>query len=215
MTDLFSLWRDDRVPVVLRSTDTSPFGRKVRMAAEILGLAHRIERQTADTLDAGDTLRHQNPLGKMPCLLVGGEAIFDSAVILDLLDAVAGGGRLVPRAGTDRFRALTRARLADGVTDAALLMVYEGRFREEGAPRGERWLAHQRGKIERALATFETSPPPADRPDLVAITLAAALGYLDWRKPVPWRGDHPRLAGWLEDFSDATPAFRQTERSYA
>ncbi|UMA64914.1 glutathione S-transferase N-terminal domain-containing protein [Roseivivax marinus] len=215
MTDLHDLWHDPGTRVVLRSTETSPFGRKVRMAAEILGLAGRIERQAADTLDTSDTLRAQNPLGKMPCLLIGEEAVFDSAVILELLDAVAGGGRLAPRAGLARFRVLTRARLADGIADAALLMVYEGRFRQEGAPVGERWLAHQRGKVERGLSVFETSPPPAERADLVSITLSAALGYLDWREPVAWRPGHPRLARWLDDFAAATPAFEHTARSVA
>lgn len=213
MRDLLEIWYREDVPIVVRSTVTSPFGRKVWMAADVLGLAERIDRVDADTRDETDSLRQQNPLGKMPCLLIGEEAIYDSSVIIELLDAVAGGGRLIPRAGMDRFLALTRVRLADGIADAGLLMVYEDRFREEGAPVAKRWLAHQRGKVTRALASFEADPPDADRLDAVSISLGAALGYLDWRKPVEWRADHPRLTLWLAAFDDATTTFFRTERT--
>src|SRR5699024_5445726 len=104
---------------------------------------------------------------------------------------------------------LSRAVLADGITDAGLLMVYEGRFREP-ATFSERWLKHQRGKIARALATFEKAPPPSDRTDIVSISLTCALGYLDWRKPVAWRDDHPRLVGWLAAYGEYEPAVART-----
>ena len=118
-------------PMVLRTTLTSPFGRKARMAAAVLDLSAMIEVVPADTLDEHDDLRQQNPLGKMPCLgIADGTFLYDSRVIVEYLDAVAGGGHLLPRAGLARFKALTRATLADGITDAALLMVYESRFRE-------------------------------------------------------------------------------------
>src|SRR3954470_19428243 len=147
---------------VLRTTVTSPFGRKVRMAIEVLGIGHLVTIEPADTLDANDTLRQQNPLGKMPCLLLpDGRSIYDSGVIIEFLAAGAGSSALVPRDGPERYVALTRARLADGITDAALLMVYENRFRDPGT-HSERWLAHQRGKIERGLAAFEADlPDPA------------------------------------------------------
>ncbi len=172
---------------VLRSTLTSPFGRKVRMAAAVLGLTERYRLVPADTLDEADTLRQQNPLGKMPCLLLeDGTALYDSRVIIEFLQDEAGSDRLVPKSGLARYTTLTRATLADGITDAALLMVYEGRFRDP-ATHSERWLAHQRGKVMRGLAAFEREPPDPARTDLVTIALACALGYLDWRKPVAWR----------------------------
>jgi glutathione S-transferase len=52
--------------LVLRSSPASPFGRKVRIAAALLDLTARIEIVPADTNDAGDSLRQQNPLGKSP-----------------------------------------------------------------------------------------------------------------------------------------------------
>jgi glutathione S-transferase len=195
---------------VLRSTLTSPFGRKVRMAAEVLGLMDRIALVPADPRDENDTLRRQNPLGKMPCLLLAdGTPIYDSGVIVEYLDQLAGGAKLLPAGGLDRIKALTLARLADGITEAAILVVYEGRFREP-AQASERWLDHQRGKILRALAAFEAAPPDAGKTDIVAIGLSCALGYLDWRQAVDWRAEHPRLVQWLAAFSKHEPAFART-----
>jgi glutathione S-transferase len=195
---------------VLRSTATSPFGRKVRMAIEVLGVGHLVTIEPADTLDANDTLRQQNPLGKMPCLLLpDGTAIYDSGVIIEFLAEGAGSDALLPRDGPERYIALTRARLADGITEAALLLVYENRFRDPGT-QSERWLTHQRGKAERALGVFEADPPDPARTDIVSIGLSCALGYLDWRRPVKWRDNHPGLVKWLADFARNEPAFERT-----
>lgn len=211
MTELRRFWEDPAVAVVLRSTETSPFGRKVRMALIALGLDARIRLEPADTLAETDCLRLQNPLGKMPCLLIGEEAFFDSHVILEMLDALTGGGRLMPREGPERFRVLTRARLADGITDAALLVTYEGRFRGPDQA-SERWLAHQKGKMTRALAAFENDLPDPARTELVQITLAAALGYLNWRRPLAWQEAHPKLDKWLQEFARNHPCWTRTER---
>jgi glutathione S-transferase len=200
---------------VLRTTATSPFGRKVRMAIEVLGIGHLVTIEPADTLDANDTLRQQNPLGKMPCLLLpDGTALYDSGVIIVFLADGAGSDALLPRDRPERYIALTRARLADGITDAALLMVYENRFRDPGT-QSERWLAHQRGKVERALAAFEAEPPDPAKTDIVAIGLSCALGYLDWRRPVKWRDNHPRLVAWLAAFAKNEPAFERTRAANA
>jgi glutathione S-transferase len=200
---------------ILRSTLTSPFGRKVRMAADILGVSGRIVLVPADTLDANDTLRQHNPLGKLPCLLLAdGTAIYGSAVIIEFLQELAGSERLLPQNGLERYKTLTRATLADGIAEAALLMVYEGRFRDAAA-HSPRWLDHQRGKIERALIVFAAAPPAPDKTDLVSIGLSCALGYLDWRKPVEWRTSFPQLAAWLSDFAAHEPAFARTAVSKA
>lgn len=204
--------RSEKEPeLILRSTLTSPYGRKVRMAADILGLAGRIEIIPADTLDETDTLRLQNPLGKMPCLILrDGSALYDSRVIVEYLQELAADERLLPSRGIERFRMLTMAALADGITDAALLMVYEQRFRppEEIS---QKWLDHQRGKVARALTVFEQLPPNAMSSNLATIALACALGYLDWRKPIEWRPNCPRLAEWLAQYAEQEPAFSRTQ----
>ena len=195
--------------MLLRSSSASPFARKIRIAADVLGLSDRIEVTPADTSDPAEPLRAQNPLGKIPTLvLADGRAIYDSGVILEYLDFLAGGGRLIP-SGETRFDALTRAALADGVMDAAILTIYEQRWRD-AATHSARWLDHQSGKIARALTAFEAAAPDLAEIDVAAIGLACALGYLDLRFGGKWRADHPKLVGWLDAFAAKVPAFEAT-----
>ena len=200
---------------VLRSTATSPFGRKVRMAVEVLGLSDRVVLVPANTRDEMDTLRQQNPLGKMPCLLLqDGSPIFDSRVIIEFLQEVAGSHQLLQASGLARYKALTAAALADGIMDAALLVVYETRFRDPGTY-SERFLKLQRGKITRGLAAFEAALPDPNKTDIVSIGLACALGYLDRRKQVDWRAAYGRLVSWFDAFSQREPAFNSTFAEFA
>ncbi|MGB7184580.1 MAG: glutathione S-transferase N-terminal domain-containing protein [Burkholderiaceae bacterium] len=196
--------------ITLRTTATSPYGRKTRIAVLVHGLADAIDIVPADTLDESDSLRLQNPLGKMPCLLLpDGRVMFDSRVIVEYLDSISQRAPLIPASGAERLDILTAASLCDGLTDAALLMVYEHRFREPEQV-SSRYLAHQQGKVERALAALSAAPPRADHTDVVSIGLACALAYLDWRKPVSWRKEHPVLVNWLAAFAVHEPAFEQT-----
>ena len=196
--------------LVLRSSPASPFGRKVKMAALELGLMDKIEIVAADTTDPNEVLREQNPLGKIPTLVLeDGMTLFDSRVIVDYLDHLAGGGKIIP-AGEARFAQLRLQALADGIADAALLKVYEGRFRAE-TERSANWVAHQDGKVARGLAALEAAPPAfPDRPRIGEIALACALGYLDLRFAGAWRAEHPRLVAWLDDFAARVPAFEKT-----
>jgi glutathione S-transferase len=197
--------------LTLRTTRPSPFGRKVLIAADLLGLSDRIAVEPADTSDPSDSLRQQNPLGKIPVLVLGdGTCLYDSRVILDYLDHIAGGSRLIPVETAPRYRALRLAALADGLLDAALLCVYETRFRAE-SERSATWLAHQQGKIDRALALLEAEPPAAGAAITVGeIGLACALGYLDLRFAGAWRAAAPRLVAFLDDFAARVPAFAAT-----
>ncbi|WP_029001001.1 glutathione S-transferase N-terminal domain-containing protein [Azohydromonas australica] len=195
---------------VLRSSLTSPFVRKVRMAADVLGLADRLTLVPADAADPQDLLRRQNPLGKYPCLLrADGTAIYDSSVILEFLQDVAGTDRLLPATGPTRIPMLTRTRLADGIVDAGALVLYEARYHPPGS-RSDTWLGYQRDKIRRALCSFEANPPDARVTDAVSIGLACALGFLDRRAPVVWRPECPRLSAWLETFCACEPAYDRT-----
>jgi glutathione S-transferase len=196
--------------LVLRSSPASPFGRKIRIAAAILGLSDQIEVVQADTNDPNDALRQQNPLGKIPTLILeDGRVVFDSAVIAEYLDELAGGGGIIPTEPKRRLHVLTQQALADGLMDAALLQVYEARFREPDQ-RVAKWLDYQGEKITRVLAVLERGPPDAGAIDIAAIALACALGYLDLRFAGHWRSAHPRLVAWLDGFAEAVPAFEAT-----
>src|SRR5712672_3514064 len=140
--------------MILRSSPASPFGRKVRMAAIILGLDGGITVEPADTVNPADTVRQQNPLGKIPALVLDdGTVLFDSRVILEYLDHLAGGGRIIPAEPTARFSALRLQALADGLMDASILLIYECRWRDS-AKHEPKWVEHQAGKVARALASL-------------------------------------------------------------
>ena len=197
--------------MILRFSPSSPFVRKVRIGAALLGLDKDITLARADTTDPNDTVRQINPLGKIPVLIVeDGSAIYNSRVILDYLDERAGGGKIVPRAGKERLAALRLQALCDGILDASILTVYEGRYRKPDTHE-PKWLELQAGKVSRALAMLEAAPPPLDpMPNVGQITLACALAYRDFRFNGSWRGEHPRLVAWLDNFSARVPAFAAT-----
>ena len=196
----------------LHSSPASPYTRKVKIAASILGLTDRIEELPTDTGDPESPLRRHNPLGKIPTLILDdGSALFDSRVIVEYLDHIAGGGKLLSLDMPARLDALRLQALADGICDAALLIVYEARYRSE-AERSSSWIDMQHGKIDRSLAALETSIVPygADQPTAGDIALACALGYLDLRLGGVWRKTHPKLVAWLDAFGAAHSVFEAT-----
>jgi len=197
--------------MILRSSPPSPFGRKIKLAIGILGFDNEVTIEKADPTDAGDSLRKQNPLGKIPALIVeNGTVLYDSPVILEYLDHRAGGGKIVPAEPDARFAALTLQALCDGILDAGILLVYEGRWRPPEMA-VQKWIDHQRGKVQRALEVLEAAPPKLDAiPNVGQITLACALGYGDLRFEGKWRAGHPRLVKWLDEFAARVPAFEQT-----
>ncbi|HEV7286859.1 MAG TPA: glutathione S-transferase N-terminal domain-containing protein, partial [Kaistia sp.] len=110
--------------LVLRSSPASPFGRKVKIAAHHLGLMDRIDIVAADTADPNEVLRQQNPLGKIPALILeDGTVLYDSRVIVEYLDHLAGGAKIIPADASTRYPVLAAQALADGIADAALLQV--------------------------------------------------------------------------------------------
>ena len=191
-----------------RFVPASPFARKCRVAAAHLGLMDRVAFVDSPD-DPEDALRKHNPLNKIPvALLDDGTALYDSPVILEYFDHLAGGGGIIPREPGPRFRALTMQALADGLMDAAVLITYESRYREPHQA-SAKWLSMQRGKVDAALAAAESSPPTGAI-DVGSIALACALGYLDLRMNGEWRGAHPRLVKFLADFSARVPSYEAT-----
>ena len=194
--------------IYVRMVPASPFVRKCRIAAAHLGLGDRVTFVDAHD-DKDDALRRNNPLNKIPvALLEDGSALFDSVVILEYFDHLAGGGKIIPKETGARFRVLTLEALADGLMDATILLGYESRYREPHQ-HSQRWLDHQQAKIDGALAHLESAPPSGDV-DAGTITLACALGFLDLRHGGAWRAKHPGLVAWLDAFAAKVPAFEAT-----
>jgi len=198
--------------MILRSTPPSPFGRKVRLAASVLGLSGDIKVEPADPNDANDSIRQQNALGKIPTLVLeDGSTLFDSRVIVEYLDHRAGGGKIIPQEPKARFAALRLQALADGMTDAQILLVYEGRFRPP-EHHVKKWTDYQADKIKRGLAALEVDPPSLDPlPNVGQIALACFLGHRDLRFAGDWRAAHPKLVAWLDRFAAKVPAFAETK----
>jgi glutathione S-transferase len=198
------------MPMTLCGSPMSPFARKVRMAIIHLGLSEKIEFAKADPMNPDDVLRKQNPLGKIPVLMTeDGKAIYDSRVILEYLDHAAGGGIIIPDGWPARLNALTMQAMCDGVMDACILIVYEGRHRPE-AIHHPPWLDYQRGKVVRGLTAFAKAPPDPAHFDVGTIAAACMLGYLDMRKQVDWRKDFSALVPWLDAFRAKHPEFDAT-----
>ena len=196
----------------LRSSPSSPFGRKVKMATYILGFDDQVKPVLTDTLDPNDSICEVNPLGKIPALEDDGTTYYDSRVIMEYLDAKAGGGKIIPAHGPERYETLTRAALMDGILDAAILVIYERRMRPEDKY-VESVVERQRGKIIRGLEAIAAKKPSYSNgamPDIGEIGLACVLDYLDFRKQVNWRDHAPNLASWLADFAAAVPGYEDS-----
>jgi glutathione S-transferase len=198
--------------MILRSSPPSPFGRKIKIALYELNLMDKVNVITTDTTNPEDAIRKQNPLGKIPCLILdNGQAIFDSRVILEYIDTKAGGGKIIPADFEKRIEALTLQALADGMMDAGILQRYEIVFREE-ALHSAKWLGYQAEKVTRALSVLEANPPHwSGTPHVGIISLACALGYLDFRFKGTWRESYPKLVAWLADFATKVPSFETTK----
>ena len=187
----------------MRVNKASPFARKARILARETGLAGRVEEiETAvSPVTPNEDLARENPLVKIPALVAdNGETFYDSAVICEYLDTLHSGRKLFPAGGPQRFSALRRQALTDGMLDAAVLCRYETAVRPE-ALRWKEWIEGQRRKIFGGLAMLEAEAPSwADDFDIGHIGVACVLGYLDFRFPAwEWRTGHPRLSAWYQN----------------
>ena len=184
----------------LIGSSTSPYVRKVRVVMAEKKLDYRFQEEAVWSEET--KISEFNPLGKVPCLVMeGGEAVFDSRVIVEYLDTLSPVGKLIPSSGRERAEVKTWEALADGVLDAGVLSRMESTWqhRKDGE-RSQAWIDRQHGKIKAGLAAM--SQGLAEKPycsgihlSLSDIAVGCALGWLAFRFPeIDWRGDHPNLA---------------------
>ena len=193
---------------------TSPYVRKVRivMAEKKLDYQHELE-----DVWGSDKIMKANPLGKVPCLVLpGGEAVFDSRVIVEYLDTRSPVSRLIPESSRERIEVRTWEALADGILDAAILarleQTWPGRTAEQ---RSADWTDRQLHKVNAAVTAISTGL--ADKlwctgihMSLADIAVGCALGYLTFRFPqIDWREPHANLAR-LADKLNARQSFIDT-----
>ena len=197
---------------------TSPYVRKVRVVMAEKKLDYSFIGENVWAADT--TISQSNPLGKVPCLIMeGGEALFDSRVIVEYLDTLSPVGKLIPSVGRERAEIKTWEALADGLLDAAILArleaTWDGRTK---AQRSQVWIDRQLGKVTDSLKAM--SKGLGDKAfcagihlSLADIAVGCALGYLEFRFPqITWRADHANLAK-LQDklmlrasFTDTAPS---------
>ena len=195
----------------LYHSPASPFARKVLVTLHETGQANDVTLiEAAQTpLSPDSAVAAQNPLGKIPTLSrPDGPSLYDSRVICRYLDHRAG-GRLYPERRI--WDVLTIEANADGILDAAVLMIYEARCRPE-ENRSADWVEAQWSKVARALDALENrwishlSGPV----DMGQIATGAALGYLDFRHGArDWRPGRNALAAWYDRFA-ARPSMTRT-----
>jgi glutathione S-transferase len=178
---------------------TSPYVRKVRivMAEKKLDYQWVLE----DVWATDSAIVAANPLGKVPCLVMeGGEAVFDSRVIVEYLDTLSPVGKLIPAQGRERAEVKTWEALGDGLLDAAISARLEATWAGRTEPqRSSAWIERQMGKIAAALKAMSTGL--AEKPycsgihfSLSDVAVGCALGYLDLRfSEINWRESY---ANW-------------------
>ena len=179
---------------------TSPYVRKVRACAITREIDALIELVPTDANASLPGFVAINPLSKVPALVTDdGLALYDSPVICEYLDSVGDALPMFPARGAARWRALRYQAMGDGILDASV-----PRRGEMQKPQDEgrlAWIARQTAAVDRTLDALEADPPQRTI-DIGSITVACALGYLDFRYAAqPWRPSHPKLAAWFEGFA--------------
>ncbi len=192
---------------------TSPYVRKVRVVMAEKKLDYQLVLEDPWGTDA---VLKSNPLGKVPCLVMeGGEAVFDSRVIVEYLDTLSPVGKLIPPSGRERVEVRTWEALADGLCDAAILARLERTWGPREGARSEAWVQRQLGHVHSALKAMSLGL--GDTPwccgnhfTLADVACGTALSYLDFRFPeIAWRGEYPNLARLVTKLS-ARPSFVDT-----
>jgi glutathione S-transferase len=186
---------------------TSPFVRKVRVVLAEKKLDYKFDVE--DVWSPESKIMEANPLGKVPCLVMeGGEAIFDSRVIVEYVDTLSPVGKLMPLSGRERVEVKTWEALADGLLDAAILarmeQTWAGRTAEQ---RSQAWIDRQLDKVHASLKAMSLGLGDRNwctgiHPSLADISVGCALGYLDFRfADINWRESYPNLAKLFEKLS--------------
>ena len=194
----------------LTFSPASPYVRKVLLSAYRAGIQDELELVEAGS--ENDTLlRGKNPLGKIPVLQKpDGDFLFDSRVIIDHLNKLGGG--LIPENGSERDIILSRSALAEGLTDASLLVVYSERYAGGEKP-SKLWLDLQLGKIDKTLDFLEIDIINWSNPkgfDASNIALATALDYMSFRNVRDWKLNRPKTSQWFDNVSSKLLGFAKT-----
>jgi glutathione S-transferase len=193
---------------------TSPYVRKVRVVMAEKKLDFQL---VLEDVWNNEAILASNPLGKVPCLVMeGGEAVFDSRVIVEYLDTLSPVGKLIPPSGRERIEVRTWEALGDGLLDAAILARLEANWAgRKAGERSQAWIERQMSRVHAAVKAM--SQGLGDKPfcagnhfTLADVAAGCALGYLDFRfAHIDWRTPYPNLKK-LADKLATRPSFVDT-----
>ncbi len=193
-------------------TPNSPYARKVRIVA----LEKHIELILQEVvLGAPDSpVSNHNPLGKVPVLVLDdGDDLYDSRVIVEYLDNRAPGTHLIPQDNTSKIATRRWEALSDGICDAAVAAMLEGRKPEE--KQSSAYIERQLSKVKRGLEVMNLDITKKkwcvnETFSLADIAVGCMLGYVDLRfKHLNWQDNCPNLAKHY-GILIKRPSFKQT-----
>jgi len=201
------------MPMFLIGQYDSPFVRRTAIALRLYGIA--FDHKPWSTFGDADTIAPYNPLRRVPALVLdGGEALIESAAILDHLDETVGPERaMLPAKGAERRKQLRMIALATGLGDKAVSLLYERVLRKE---RLELWIERCQAQISGVLDVLEKERAVVTTPYLFGerighadVAVACVLRFTGEAHPALFdAARYPALAAHAAR-CEALPAFRE------
>jgi glutathione S-transferase len=178
----------------------SPYSLKVKVTLEEKGLTNKVTYKIINPYLSEPELVFANPLSKIPCLVTeDGVGIYDSPIICEYIDSLNDTPKLIPASGEERWKVLRGQALADGIMDAAFLVVSDRR-RQDAEP-SQIWITRQLAAIVRACDAVEHDVAGFDKNNITLdqLALASALSYVSFRlsDDIDWQAEHPQLTAWF------------------
>ncbi len=198
--------------MILFSSKTSPFARKILLSLHSLDLVNKVEIKLTDPRDPKSENLDFNPLAKIPTLLIDNVVIHDSNIIMDYLNENNDEKSLFPFSGIKRMKFLTSCSLINSTIEAAVLISNCNRFGHKGSS-DSNLVVQQKNRIRRVLLDLEKQQikyKNFNKPNCFDINLVCLLDYLDFRKPLEWQEIAPSLINWITDFSKNATGYHET-----
>jgi glutathione S-transferase len=201
------------VTMILIGQFDSPFVRRVAIAMRLYGID--FEHRPWSTFGDADRIAAYNPLRRVPTLVLdSGEALLESAMILDYLDDRVGPERaMMARGGEARWKHHRICALATGLGDKAVSLLYERVLRRDRQL--ELWVERCTSQItgvlemlERERAAVQTPYWYGERIGHADIAVACVLRFVGEAHPALFDARYPALKAHSER-CEALPPFME------
>ena len=184
-----------KVQLILYNGPTSPFGRKAKVVSLVQEI--ELEEKIINVYEA-NFLDKNNPLRKIPTLIVNDLTIIDSDNICLYFDSITKKNTIFPKENYWQIMSLTS--IANGLMEAVL-----ERFMELSRPDNEKskkFIDKLEMRIVRTIKWFESNWINYSENSLTMdqIAIACALDYTIFRFNDKWKVDNPKLNKWFDSF---------------